>query len=56
MIPEKAQGKVLEATVVCTGPGSRDHVSSISDKIIFLKTFGFIVGRQNDSYANQSWR
>lgn len=27
MIPEKAKGKVLEATVVAHGPGSRNEVS-----------------------------
>ena len=27
MIPEKAQGKVNEATVIATGPGVRDKVT-----------------------------
>lgn len=27
MIPEKAQGKVLEATVLSVGPGARNEVS-----------------------------
>lgn len=28
MIPEKAQGKVLEGTVLAAGPGARSSVSS----------------------------
>lgn len=29
LIPEKAQAKVLEATVVAVGPGSKDKVSEV---------------------------
>ena len=32
MIPEKAQGKVLQATVVATGQGSRNKVRAIPEK------------------------
>ena len=30
LIPEKAQGKVLDATVVAVGPGQKDKVSTVN--------------------------
>ena len=33
LIPEKAQGKVLDATVVAVGPGQRDKVGILLSEI-----------------------
>lgn len=36
MLPEKSQGKVLQATVVAVGPGSVNQVIHLSDSCIWL--------------------
>lgn len=36
MLPEKAQGKVLQATVVAVGPGSANQVSSHSASALHI--------------------
>jgi len=55
LIPEKAQGKVLEATVVAVGPGSRTESGSIvpvsvnvGDKVL-LPEYGGTKLNINDS-------
>uniref|UniRef100_A0A3B4Y703 10 kDa heat shock protein, mitochondrial n=1 Tax=Seriola lalandi dorsalis TaxID=1841481 RepID=A0A3B4Y703_SERLL len=43
MLPEKAQGKVLEATVVAVGPGSKGNVTPVSVKVgekVLLPEYG----------------
>lgn len=37
MLPEKSQGKVLQATVVATGKGARDQVKCIGMKFWFAE-------------------
>jgi len=34
VIPEKAQSKVLKATVIACGPGARNHVSSYINHLL----------------------
>uniref|UniRef100_A0A3P9Q492 10 kDa heat shock protein, mitochondrial n=1 Tax=Poecilia reticulata TaxID=8081 RepID=A0A3P9Q492_POERE len=43
MLPEKSQGKVLQATVVAVGPGSKGHVQPVSVKVgekVLLPEYG----------------
>lgn len=42
MIPDKAQGKVLEATVVSAGPGGRDNKGNLIPMTVQVKTFPFL--------------
>lgn len=43
MLPEKAQGKVLEATVIATGPGARDDKGNFIPMSIKVIDFFFPV-------------
>uniref|UniRef100_A0A3Q2ZPH1 10 kDa heat shock protein, mitochondrial n=1 Tax=Kryptolebias marmoratus TaxID=37003 RepID=A0A3Q2ZPH1_KRYMA len=43
MLPEKSQGKVLQATVVAVGPGSKGNLQPISVKVgekVLLPEYG----------------
>ncbi|CAH8619744.1 unnamed protein product [Schistosoma margrebowiei] len=42
MIPEKAKGKVLEATVVAHGPGSRNEVKLFLCVSMLVTRFSFL--------------
>lgn len=43
MIPDKAQGKVLEATVISTGPGGRDNKGNLIPMTVQVISFLLLI-------------
>lgn len=48
MIPDKAQGKVLEATVISTGPGGRDSKGDLIPMTVQVINFPLLTFRKSN--------